>query len=280
VAACRRYSGGHTLFCALAFLHGWLECVPWNSDIAAISTISRAFEKVLSPLLLICGFLYVWERRHKTLLLYLFGVILLLQTRALGIPFFQFRFVEFLGLPLGIGFTLGLAYISQHLGNALARFFLLLTALVVMLPFNLHEQRYLRSCYIHYCVGLHPANLLEADYKAFQWIHAHTHPSDRIVAVAKFGLFLPAIAYRSVAMPVHTPNVKNDAHLVLSDPSQEQRWLAAQRTNARYVFWDALFDSYQATYEPYKVYSERFSDPKLFRLVYSKDGARIYEVLQ
>lgn len=223
------------------------------------------------------AFLLLWSRQ-RVLLTWLLVTYLLSQGDKLHAVFLPFRFTEFHTLPLVAaflaGFT-GLARLTRSRPTATVAAALLVA---VYVPFGYRAQLAVRACYVQYCAGLHPTAVPPEDVAAFEWIGRNTRPDDRFIAVPKFGVFLPAVAYRSFAFPLTANGQPNAAAVALSDPSTARRWEAARSIGATYVFWDAVFDKVGRTYEPYRSFSDHFDDPRYFRRVYDSGGARVYAV--
>ncbi len=243
-------------------------------------TLVAMFDSTVVVLFLLMGVFWLLQQRKPLLIIWFLVPYLLINSGILRIPFYPYRFNEFIAIPLVLIAMVGLRQLLGLLQSKILTTALVLWLLVVYPPFLIQNQLQLRSCYLAYCEGLNPASLIQEDYDAMLWVRDHTAAKDIFVAPSKFGLFIPAVAGRSVAFPVLVNGSPNEAYKILTATSPEERWRAAKDINAQYVFWDAVFDRYGATYKPYKIFSEQFNDPRYFVKVYDKNFARIYQVIR
>ncbi len=235
--------------------------------------------EMFATLLVLVGVIRQLQERHVALLSWFLVTYVLVNSGFLNIPFFQYRFIEFMSTPLWLLGAVGLRALLQEIRLPALRWTLVagLTALVV--PLNVDQQLQLRACHVRYCVGLHPVSLLPEDEDAFAWVREHTPPDSIIIAVPKFGVYLPALGLRRVDFPVGTPKAHNDAYVVMTGKDTAERWRSARAVGASYVLWDGVFTRYGASYTPYQQYTEHFNDARYFRRVYDRNGVRLYQIL-
>lgn len=240
--------------------------------------LSLSFDVFLAiPLLLFGVYRYLLDRRFTLLLWFLFAYFMV-NSGQLLFPFFQYRFNEFMSLPIIALGVAGLASLIQLLRAKSAKLALIIVTLALVIPLNVRQQVDLRNCHLDYCPGLNPVSILPEDYQAFRWAERETPDESLFIAVPKFGIYVPAVAVRSVEFPILTSKGPNAAYRVMTDASQQIRWENAGAIGADYIIWDGVFDRYQSTYKPYQAYNERFDDERYFELVYDKSGVRIYRV--
>lgn len=240
--------------------------------------VIRAGYPVFAAPLMFLGAYRVLRLRVVTVAIWFLVLYFVMHSGTLGFPFFQYRFNEFVSIPLTIFLLFGIQELFSFLRQPISRVAVSGFIVVMSVHAGYTQQNALRHCHIDYCPGLNPVTILDEDYKAFLWLAQNTPSDARIIVTPKFGIYIPALAMREVVFSVKTPTVENAAYVALTSDSPERRWQKARESGASFVVWDGVMDRYQDTYEPYQVYSEQFDDERFFERVYDENGVRIYFV--
>lgn len=240
--------------------------------------VQTSVDAILGILLVLAGAYTEILRGRYMVLVWFLVPYFFINSGDLHIPFFQYRFAEFLSAPLILLAVLGLSFLWRQVRSTTARALLLATVLTIYIPMNIGSQNYIRSCHISYCVGLNPVSIPIDDFAAYRWIALHTPEDAVVVAPSKFGIYVPAVAARAAVFPYVNGSQENEAYQVFTSPSTQTRWEQARKVKADFVLWDAALSLYGDTYQPFAAYSEKFNDKTFFEKVYSSKNVRIYSV--
>lgn len=248
-----------------------LPVVPVEFAYSQMPSFFRANFVVLVVLpLVLFGAIHMCRRGPLLVVLWFFVTWVLTQSTVLQLPFYSVRFDEYVIVPLVICLAVGIGLVLSWIHRPVQYAAVLAALIVILIPTVFSKNLTIADSYLNYTSPYHPSTIPADDISAFVWLEEYAPAGSLVIDVEKFGRYIPIVSghFRSSrGLEVYTA------------PSVQERWVVAHAVGADYVVWDAVFTQVGETYPPFLGYTEQFSDPLYFSLVYENATVRIYEVL-
>ncbi|MBI4092921.1 MAG: hypothetical protein HY420_03270 [Candidatus Kerfeldbacteria bacterium] len=236
------------------------------------NVVANSFGNVIFLTLLIIGCFFA-IRQKRILIVWFLVTYLLTQSTWLGVPFFGFRFTEFIITPVALLAVYGMKESFTALGMRKTGSVAIAVLLIIFLPFGLLQQQHLKSCYVNNCLGLNPTQIPPDDLRAFSWIKANLPETSVFAGPQKFGYYLPFVTDNPIEFPII------ERILIFTASTAAERWRIAKDVGINYVFWDAIIDSYKNEHPDFKNYAiEPLENEQYFKKIYDEGSAKIFAV--
>lgn len=237
---------------------------------------------ILLLLFLLFGLFFILKEKYYLLVSWALLSLLFSQSYLLNIPFYSWRFNPFFIqsiIPFLAGGIILLNNRIKYKTNKTLFIFFIVTIFLVSQIGTISEYK---KVYLEYNPPLQPPVIEKSEYDAFIWMK-YNLPNDSIVlAHKKWGIYIPAIAQRSVVLedfqgvwegdPIY--NFSLEASKIFNSTSLEANELSCQ-FNISHVFIGSGTTIY-AQYNSSK--NEIFENNSGFKKIYEKDKSIIYEV--
>lgn len=225
---------------------------------------------VLAVPLILLGGSFVVLKKWWVLAMWFLVTWYLTQASVVEVPFYATRFDEYFIVPLGILFSFGLLSLIQWTKTPWQSALVFALVAMLFIPSTLSRHTQIAQSYLTYSAPYHPSTIYYDDVLAFEWLRDNTPEDSLMIDVEKFGRFIPIVSGRQRSM---------FGLEVYTAPTQEARHAAATALGADYIVWDAVLTQTNGSYAPYAAFTQDFSDPSLFKLVYENPSVKIFQVL-
>lgn len=246
------------------------EIIGNSVDIRSI--VSSTIPNLLFIVFSFIGLVFAVYHKKIVLVFLLLSLVILSQSDIFKVPFYSYRFTEFIVIPVVILFVFGLQKITERFGPRL-KILVFSSVFLLVTVFNFNQQLAVQRCYVANCSGLYATQVSPSELNAFLWLKNSAPKNAIVLSPAKFGYFIPIVS------GLKTELADDDKALVYTSHDVKVRNEVLKKYNISYVIWNVKMDNSIYHFKDYNGYINIFeSKNSSLKVVYSNDKTLIYEI--